>query len=202
MYCPYLQSGWPYQWQNGVDWFPVIDVCFWSTSSPQFWRMTEQLWWRKNKNTWHCLDIEFSTWCLHFQPVRVTRPWNVAAWPGRKRGFLGYRGYDGLFFSNFYKSVFSIFTIGEYRKHGCLKTSDFFKSQFSIFTRQMFEIRDFQTSVWDVFDIYYSLGEYRKHGCLKTSDFFQHYSDWGFFLAVLKRLAVGRWNFLAFSIII
>ena len=104
--------------------------------------------------------------------------------PGRKRGFLGYRGYHGFFFSNFYKSVFSIFTnseyrklgfqkirdfqtsmfsiftIGEYRKHGCLRTSDFLKSEFSIFTRQMLEIRDFQTSAFSIF----AIGEYRKHG--------------------------------------
>ena len=65
--------------------------------------------------------------------------------PGRKRGFLGYRGYHGFFFSNFCKSLFSIFTNSEYRKLGFQK------------------IRDFQTSVF--------YGEYRKHGCLKTSVF-------------------------------
>ena len=65
-----------------------------------------------------------------------------------------------IFFSNFYKSktrmfenlgffsAFSIFATGEYRKHGCLETSVFLKSQFSILTRQMFEIRGFQTSVF------------------------------------------------------
>ena len=70
----------------------------------------------------------------------------VNDWPGPKRGFLGYRRYYGFFFSNFYKSVigeyrklgfqkvrdfqtfvFSIYTIGQYRKHRCLKTADFFE---------------------------------------------------------------------------
>ena len=68
---------------------------------------------------------------------------------------------------DFQTSVFSIFTIGEYRKHGSLKTSDFLKSQFLIFTRQMLEIRDFQTSVFSIFTV----GEYRKHGCWKSRIF-------------------------------
>ena len=42
--------------------------------------------------------------------------------PGRKRGFLGYRGF---YFSNFYKSVFSIFTYSEYRKLGFKKSETF-----------------------------------------------------------------------------
>ena len=82
-----------------------------------------------------------------------------------------------IFFSNFYKSVFSIltcneyrklgfkkirdfqtsvfsiFTMGVYRKHGCLKISDFLKSQFSIFTRQMFENPRFSNI--RLFDIYH-----------------------------------------------
>ena len=45
--------------------------------------------------------------------------------PGRKRGFLGYRGYRGFYFSNFYKSVFSIFTYGEYRKLEFKKSKTF-----------------------------------------------------------------------------
>ena len=107
------------------------------------------------------------------------------------KGRLGRkRGYREVFFSNFNKSVFSIFTYseyrklgfqkirdfqtsvfsifatGKYRKHGCLKISDFLKSQFSIFTRQMFGIRDFQTSVFSTFTI----GEYRKHGFIKVGE--------------------------------
>ena len=133
--------------------------------------------------------------------------------PGRKRGFLGYRGF---YFSNFYLDlknprfsnirVFDIHLSDEYRKHGCLKISDFLKSQFWLFTRQMFEnprfsnigvfdihyrrisktrmsenlgffeipvldrclkIRDFLTSVFSIFTI----GEYRQHGFSKVSDF-------------------------------
>ena len=42
--------------------------------------------------------------------------------PGRKRG---YRGYRGFYFSNFYKSVFSIFTYSEYRKLGFKKSETF-----------------------------------------------------------------------------
>ena len=72
-----------------------------------------------------------------------------------------------IFFSNFYKSVFSTFTYSEYRKLGFQKirdfqTSNFFKSQFLIFTRritgQMLEIRDFQTSAFSIF----ATGEYRN----------------------------------------
>ena len=47
----------------------------------------------------------------------------AALGPDRKRGFLGYRGF---YFSNFYKSVFSIFTCSEYRKLGS-KISEIFK---------------------------------------------------------------------------
>ena len=38
------------------------------------------------------------------------------------------------FFSNFYKSVFSIFTYSEYRKLGFKKIQDFQTSMFSMFT--------------------------------------------------------------------
>ena len=68
--------------------------------------------------------------------------------PDQKRRFLGYRGF---YFSNFYKSMFSIFTYSEYRKLGSKK------------------IRDFQTSVFSI----HLYGEYRKHGCLKISGFFK-----------------------------
>ena len=109
--------------------------------------------------------------------------------PDRKRGCLGYRGF---FFSNFYKSVFSIFTyseyrklgfqkseifkhlsktgisnIREYRKHGCLKISDF-KHLSSEYRKLRFQkIRGFQTSVFSIF----TYSEYWKYGCLKISDF-------------------------------
>ena len=43
-------------------------------------------------------------------------------WPGRKRGCLGYRE---CFFSNFYKSDFSIFACSQIRKVGCLKSEIF-----------------------------------------------------------------------------
>ena len=43
-------------------------------------------------------------------------------WPGRKRGCLGYRG---CFFSNFYKSDFSIFACNQIRRVGCLKSEIF-----------------------------------------------------------------------------
>ena len=74
-----------------------------------------------------------------------------------------------IFFSNFYKSVFSIFT---YRKLEFQK-SEIFKhlsktgiSKIRDFQHPCFrkKIRDFQTSVFSIFTI----GEYRKHGCLKT----------------------------------
>ena len=97
--------------------------------------------------------------------IIIVREPNTFLRPDRKRGWLGYRGF---FFSNFYKSVFSIvnietwiskirdfqtsvfliFTCNKYRKDGCLKISDFLKSKFSIFT------------------IY----EYRKHGFMKVGE--------------------------------
>ena len=46
----------------------------------------------------------------------------MTCWPGRKRGFLGYRGF---YFSNFYKSLFSIFTYSEYRKLEFKKSETF-----------------------------------------------------------------------------
>ena len=48
-------------------------------------------------------------------------------WPGRKRGCLGYRG---CFFSNFYKSDFSIFAYSQIRKVGGLKSEIYKHSSF------------------------------------------------------------------------
>ena len=104
-----------------------------------------------------------------------------------------------FYFSNFYKSVFSIFTCSEYRKLGSKKIRDFQTSVFSIFTYSEYrklgskKIRDFQTSVFSIFTYseyrklgskkirdfqtsvfsIFTIGEYRKHGCLKISDFFK-----------------------------
>ena len=107
--------------------------------------------------------------------------------PDRKRGCLGYRGFFSPTFINpcfryspivnienwdfknprFPTSVFSIFTYGEYWKHGCLKISDF-KHLSKEYRKLRFQkILGFQTSVFSIF-IY---SEYRKRGCLKISDF-------------------------------
>ena len=83
--------------------------------------------------------------------------------PDRKRRCLGYCGYRGYFFSNFYKSVFSIFTCSEYRKLGFQK-SEIFKH---LSKTGDFKNPRFPTSVFSIF----TYNEYRKHGCLKISDF-------------------------------
>ena len=49
-------------------------------------------------------------------------PWTNIQGPDRKRGCLGYREF---FFSNFYKSVFSVFTYSGYRKLGFQKSEIF-----------------------------------------------------------------------------
>ena len=79
---------------------------------------------------------------------------------------------------DFQTSVFSIFAMGEYRKHGfinpCFRYSEntdvenlgFLKSQFSIFTRHMFENLGFLKSKFSIF----TTGEYRKHGFIKVGE--------------------------------
>ena len=65
-------------------------------------------------------NSEFSI--LHYTKTANSELETSTERPGRKRGFLGYRG---VYFSNFYKSVFSIFTYSEYRKLGSKKAEIF-----------------------------------------------------------------------------
>ena len=98
------------------------------------------------------------------------------------------------FFSNFCKSVFSIFTYSEYRKLGfknsrcsniCLvniENSDFKNPRFSTSVFSIFTIGEYQKhgfmKVGFFFSNFYksvfsrfTYSEYRKHGCLKIWDF-------------------------------
>ena len=59
--------------------------------------------------------------------LRINRKSKSTGRPGRKRGC---RRYCRFFFSNFYKSEFSIFTYSQIRKLGFQKKSEIFKRPF------------------------------------------------------------------------
>ena len=71
--------------------------------------------------------------------------------------------------SNFHKSVFSILTYSEYRKHGCLKISDFWNPSFQYSPDRCLKISDF----WPDPSFRYSLSklEKKKSAISETSAF-------------------------------
>ena len=99
--------------------------------------------------------------------------WKYDGWAGgwaRSKTWISrISRYRGFYFSNFYKSVFSVFTCSEYRKLGFQKSETFEHPCFRYSPIMNIENADVRKSL-----IFKHLSfEYRKHGCLKILDFFR-----------------------------